>query len=69
MVTFLVAEGSERFRFSVPQKAVMLAGSPFKEHTLVACAFEQQVEYSYSRGLLPTKVVPDNLPSVARQVR
>jgi len=103
-----VADGAGRFRFSVPQRAVMLAGSrnrqipqsictrllssftwhgfsffvgcaqgvdqcfrqaitgsPYKEHTLVACAFEQRVEFSYSRGLIATKVVPDNLPPKA----
>ncbi|MBD3327814.1 hypothetical protein GF340_00760 [Candidatus Peregrinibacteria bacterium] len=108
MVTFSVAEGAGRFRFTVPQKAVMRAGSrnrqvgrsvcagllssftwhgfsffvgcaqgvdkcfreaitgsPFKEHSFVACAFEQRVEYSYSRGLIAEKVVPDNLPPKA----
>ena len=118
MVTFSVpvsrkaadcaADGANRFRFSVYQRAVVLAGSrnreipadvcgsllkafsrhgfsffvgcasgvdhcflkaiaasPYKEHSLVACAFEPRVEFSYSRGLLATKVVPDNVPSKA----
>ena len=42
-----------------------ITASPCKEHTLVACAFEKRVEFFYSRGLIATKVVPDNLPPKA----
>ena len=42
-----------------------LASSPWKEHTMVACAFESRKEVRYSYGLYATKVVPDNLPPKA----
>jgi hypothetical protein len=42
-----------------------IAGTPLQEKTLVACAFTRRVEYSFSKGLLATKVVPDNLPPKA----
>jgi hypothetical protein len=32
-----------------------------QEKALVACAFPRRKEYSFSKGLLATKVVPDNL--------
>jgi hypothetical protein len=40
------------------RKAV--AGTPMQEKALVACAFTRRKEYSFSKGLLATKVVPDN---------
>jgi hypothetical protein len=42
-----------------------IVGTPLQEKTLVACAFPRRKEYSFSKGLLATKVVPDNLPAKA----
>ena len=38
-----------------------IAGTSLQEKTLVACAFTRRREYSFSKRLLATKVVPDNL--------
>jgi hypothetical protein len=42
-----------------------IAGTPMQEKTLVACAFTRRKEYSFSKGLLATNVVPENLPPKA----
>ncbi len=42
-----------------------ISTNPCKYRSLVACAFNRRAEYSFSNGLLATKVVPENLPPKA----
>ncbi len=46
-----------------------IAGTPYKEKAIVACAFSRRKEYSFSKGLLATKVVPENLSPKAALYR